>query len=232
MAIPYLRGRIHDTGAKIPELALNQGYFTIDISHYQGEIVWDSLMVMTDAHGVSTRDLTKAQDLRPVVCAVIKATEGESMVDDAFSKYWMAAADSRIRRGAYHFFRSSKNPEKQAENFIRIVGDLSEKDLPPVLDVETIHKGCSKKSLNIAVKKWLTIVEEHYGRKPIIYSSEKFLRDILSPQTIEGCPIWVAHYGVNHPDRNDWTIWQFTDKAVVYGAEGKVDLSIVRTAEL
>lgn len=226
MAIPYLRGRIHDTGAKVPEIALNQGYFIIDISHYQGEIVWDSLMVMTDSRALTTRDLTKATDLRPVAGAVIKATEGETMTDDAFPSYWEAAGRSKVKRGAYHFFRSSKNPEKQAENFIRIVGELSEKDFPPVLDVETIHKGCSKKSLNIAVKRWLTVVEEHYGRKPIIYSSEKFLRDVLSWQTIEGYPIWVAHYGVDSPERKDWSLWQFTDKAVVFGAEGKVDLSI------
>lgn len=228
IAYPYIRRSIHDTGSNLPGSVAISGDFVIDISHYQGKIVWDSLMVMTDANGKTTRDLTRSRQAWPVGYAYIKATEGEQMVDPEFAENWESAGSSRIRRGAYHFFRSSKDPVKQAENFISTVGSMTWKDLPPVLDVETMHKGCTRAELNSKLLIWLETVEERYGRKPIVYSSESFIRDNLDSRITERYPIWVAHYGVESPQREDWLMWQFTDKAVVMGAEGKIDLSVVR----
>jgi len=228
VSIPYLKKTVEDTGAVVPTAALSAGGFAIDISHYQHGIVWDSLSVMVDSKGRSTRDITRAKDVRPVKYAFIKATEGERMVDPEFEANWEAAGESRVKRGAYHFFRSSKDPVKQAESFISTVGALRADDLPPVLDVETIHKGCTRAMLNESLAIWLETVENHYHRKPIIYASDSFLRDNLSTELTARYPIWVAHYGVESPIWDGWHCWQFTDKAVVRGAEGKVDLSAVQ----
>lgn len=228
LAIPYLKESIIETGAPIPELAMSGGDFTIDVSHYQGEIKWDSLVVMVNSEGRTTRDMTRAKTVRPVVSAVIKATEGETMVDPAFAEYWEGAGTGRIKRGAYHFYRSSRDPLRQARNFIGTVGELRYSDLPPVLDVETMHKGCSKKKLNEGILIWLQTVEKEYGRKPVIYSSESFLRDNISREILAGYPVWVAHYGVEKPGMTTWKAWQFTDKAIVHGVDGRVDLSIFK----
>ena len=197
ISLPSLKkGRNIDYGAKIPHKSFCYG---IDISHYQKEIKWDSLRVLTNGSGRTIRSKSHAKDILPVSFVFIKATEGSSMKDKHFKMHWKSAKKSGIKRGAYHFFRSSKDPELQAKSFIRAVGKLDKNDLPPVLDIETIHSGCSKEALNYKALKWLKAVESHYGRKPIVYSSSYFIRDILCDEIKSQYPIWVAHYEIDSP---------------------------------
>ncbi len=216
----------HETGAKVPPGDWRYG---IDISHHNaGDIVWDSLYVLTDKRGKTIRDHHLAKDIRPVSFVFVKATEGASMVDRDFRKNWRNAGKSGLRRGAYHFFRSSKDGKIQAELFIKTVGDLRFKDLPPVLDIETIHRGGSMKKLNEEALKWLETIEGHYGKKPIVYTGSSFARDWLSKRITDNYPVWIAHYEKDRPDFDGWTFWQFTDKAVVKGVPGPVDLSVMK----
>lgn len=216
----------HETGAKVPPGDWRYG---IDISHHNaGDIVWDSLYVLTDKRGKTIRDHHLAKDIRPVSFVFIKATEGVSMVDKDFKRNWQDAGRSGLRRGAYHFFRSSKDGEAQARLFIKTVGDLRFKDLPPVLDIETIHRGGSMKKLNEEALKWLETIEGHYGKKPIVYTGSSFARDWLSKRITDNYPVWIAHCEKDRPDFDGWTFWQFTDKAVVKGVPGPVDLSVMK----
>lgn len=224
ISIPYLREfRSADKGAVIPE-----GYhcYGIDISRYQPRVEWDSLKVLTNSKGETIRSKTYAKEIRNISYVFIKATEGNTLKDRYFRRHWNNAETAGIRRGAYHFFRSSKDPVQQAENFISTVGELSDLDLPPVLDIETIHSGCTEKELNDKVRIWLETIERHYGRKPVIYSSASFLKDRLSRDLTDNYPIWVAHYNTRSPRWENWTIWQLSDKAIVYGIDGYVDLNI------
>ena len=216
----------HETGAKVPPGDWRYG---IDISHHNaGDIVWDSLYVLTDKRGKTIRDYHLAKDIRPVSFVFIKATEGVSMVDKDFKRNWQDAGRAGLRRGAYHFFRSSKDGEAQARLFIKTVGDLRFKDLPPVLDIETIHRGGSMKKLNEEALKWLETIEGHYGKKPIVYTGSSFARDWLSKRITDNYPVWIAHYEKDRPDFDGWIFWQFTDKAVVKGVPGPVDLSVMK----
>ena len=212
---PYIRGgRFASSGARIPDGA---HHFCVDLSHHNDHIVWDSLKVVVDRSGHTTKDLV-----------IIKATEGERMVDKRFEEYWAEAGKREYMRGAYHFFRSSKDPLKQADRFITTV-KLRHKDLPPVLDIETMHAGCSKEELNRKALAWLQAVEKHYGRKPIVYTSDSFARDILSADITAHYPMWIARYNKKEPLFADWTMWQFTEEAIVYGANGGfVDLSVIK----
>lgn len=222
--LPYIRNRSEiQTGAKIPYGTYSYG---IDISHYQNKIIWDSLRVMTDSRRNTTSSKIHARDIKPVSFVFIKATEGASLKDKRFNRHWKDAGNHEIRRGAYHFFRSSKDPLQQARLFVRTVGEIRPTDLPPVLDIETIHKGCSKAVLNDKALIWLEAVEKHYGRKPLVYSSSSFIIDLLDDQIRKNYPIWVAHYETESPGYKNWDIWQFTDKGVVYGIDGYVDLNV------
>ncbi|MGN0195020.1 MAG: GH25 family lysozyme [Candidatus Cryptobacteroides sp.] len=225
---PMLLKKNGETGARVPKGIF--GKYAIDISHHNGgKIVWDSLFVMTDASGRTTLSKDRAADIHRVSFAFIKATEGEEMVDRMFSENWKNAGESPVRRGAYHFFRSSKSAKAQADNFIRTVGTLRHGDLPPVLDIETMHRGCTKEALSASALEWLRKVEEHYGRKPVVYTSDHFASEILSREITEGYPLWIAHYDTPAPLTEDWAIWQFTDRAVIVGLHGKADLSICRS---
>lgn len=215
-----------ERGAKVPTGSWRYG---IDISHNNaGKIVWDSLFVMTDSKRRTIRDPYLAKEIKPVSFVFIKATEGASFKDKDFKENWKAAGKTDLRRGAYHFFRSSKDGEIQARNFISTVGDLRFKDLPPVLDIETIHIGCPKELLNQRALQWLKAVEKRYGKKPIIYASSSFIKDYLNREIIGNYPVWVAHYEKDSPAFEGWTWWQFTDRAVVKGVPGEVDLSVMK----
>ena len=223
---PYIHaGRFVSTGARIPDGAR---HFCVDLSHHNDRIVWDSLKVVVDRSGHTTKDLLHAKAIYPVSTVILKATEGERMVDKRFDEYWAEAGQREYTRGAYHFFRSSKDPQKQADRYIAAV-QLRHKDLPPVLDIETIHAGCSQEELNRKALAWLQAVEKHYGRKPIVYTSDSFARDILSPDITAQYPMWIARYNRKEPRFADWIMWQFTEEAIVYGANGgSVDLSVIK----
>lgn len=216
-----------EAGAALPSLSFTE--LGIDISHHnEGPVQWDSLRVMVDRSGRTVRDLEKARRVYPVKFVFIKATEGLSLRDPKFKSYWEEAGKRDIRRGAYHFFRTSRDGAAQARHFIATVGQLRHDDLPPVLDLETIHRGCTYKLLNERALQWLKAVEAHYGRKPIVYTPDSFARDILCDEIKEGYPIWIAHYDIDKPVHEDWTYWQFTDRAWIYGMPGPADLSIRR----
>ena len=222
---PYIRyGKFASEGAPVPEGARS---FCVDLSHHNSGIVWDSLRVVVDRTGRTTKDLLHAKSIYPVTTVIIKATEGEKFTDRRFDEYWEEAGKRSYPRGAYHFFRSSRNPDKQAQHYISKV-NLRHSDLPPVLDVETMHEGCTKKELNEKVLVWLKAVEKHYGRKPIVYTSDSYARDILSTEITQHYPMWIARYNKKEPRFTSWTMWQFTDKAVLYGASGYVDLSVIK----
>ena len=222
---PYFRnGNFASEGAAVPEHA---HAFCVDLSHHNTGIVWDSLKVVVDRNGNTTKDLLRAKAIFPVSTVILKATEGEKLTDRKFAEYWEEAGKRSYPRGAYHFFRSSRNAERQAQNYISKV-NLRHSDLPPILDVETMHEGCTKQDLNDRVLVWLKTVEKHYGRTPIIYTSDSFARDILSPDITKHYPMWIARYNKDEPKFKSWTMWQFTDKAVLYGVSGYVDLSAIQ----
>lgn len=225
--LPYIFNESNsETGDIVPEGSYQ---FCLDISHHNSaDIVWDSLAVVIDEARRTRRNIEDGKEIKKISTVVIKATEGTGMKDKKFDEFWEKAADAPIRRGAYHFFRTSTDPTEQADNFIGTVGKLRHSDLPPVLDLEVMHKGCTRKELNDKALIWLKKVEKHYGRKPIVYTPDSFAKDILSEEIKDHYPIWVAHYGVAEPNYKDWKMWQFTDKAVVHGIKGKVDLSVVR----
>ena len=228
VGLPLLRdaGRPSDgAGAQMPQMSFSS--CGIDISHNNaGPIVWDSLLVMVDRSGRTVRSLKDARKVYPVKFVFIKASEGASMKDSQFKALWKAAGEHDIQRGAYHFFRSSKDGGIQANNFIAAVGELRHSDLPPVLDIETIHRGCSRKTLNDRALQWLRAIEKQYGCKPIVYTYDDFARNYLSEEIKDNYPVWIAHYETERPVFEDWEYWQFTDRAYVYGMPEPVDLSI------
>ena len=89
--------------------------------------------------------------------------------------------------------------------------------MPPVLDVET-RGNLTKKELQTAVKKWLDVVEQHYGVKPIIYTGYAFKMENFNDTIFDAYPYWIAHYYVDELKyKGKWTFWQYTDVGRVDG---------------
>ncbi|MEM9733613.1 MAG: GH25 family lysozyme [Pseudomonadota bacterium] len=165
--------------------------------------------------------------------AFVKATEGKDDQDRRFKEFWAATEKAGIPRSAYHFYYFCATPEAQARNYIRTV-PKRDRALPPVLDVEWNPKSptCRKRPKPAEtvklLKRWLDVIERHYGQKPIIYTTVDFHADNLSDGSLPGYQYWLRSvkaepkfvYG-NRP----WKFWQYTGTGKVPGIEGKVDIN-------
>ena len=188
--------------------------YGFDISHYQNkeDIKWDSLSI--------------GNKTIPLEFVVMRATMGNRSADKNFDEFWESAKKHNLIRGAYHFYRADEDPVIQANNYLENV-KLESGDLPPVLDIEKMPRKKSNKNLIEDLKVWCKIVENTYGKKPIIYTYYHYYKDFLRGE-FDGYPIWLANYNdVAEPSSEDqWQFWQFTENGIVYGINSKIDLNI------
>jgi len=184
----------------------------IDVSRYQGKIDWASVR----AAGTDF--------------AFIKATEGGDYIDPRFAENWEGARRAGVMRGAYHFVYWCRPGDQQAEWFRRNVPNEPDA-LPPVLDVEwnpdsrTCKGKISKPVALEMIRTILHAMEQHTGKRPIIYTDINFHRDILEGELLE-YPHWVRSTAAEPEHRYDnrrWTMWQYTTTGRVPGITGDVD---------
>ncbi len=186
----------------------------IDISRYQGDIDWG----LVRGSGVSF--------------AYIKATEGGDHADPSFQRYWREAGQARIPRGAYHYYYFCRSGAEQAAWFIRNV-PRERGALPPVIDLEWTHNSRTCKhqpsydELRREVASFMSILQRHYGQRPIIYTTVDFYRDMNMGQYRE--EFWLrsvaGHPRIVYPGQN-WGFWQYTGTGLVPGISGRVDLNV------
>ncbi|MDR1881411.1 MAG: glycoside hydrolase family 25 protein [Prevotella sp.] len=183
----------------------------IDVSHHQQKIDWAGL------------------DREKVQFAFIKATEGGDHKDSMFRFNWREARDNKILSGAYHFFTFCKGGKEQARNYIHYVPRDS-MDLPPVIDLE-YGGNCSpanrKEDLIAEIAGYFEIVEDHYQRKALIYTTNEFYKNYLQNQFPDN-PVWIRNI-VSKPDLPDgrgWLFWQFSNRGRIDGISTLVDLNV------
>lgn len=206
---------IHLTKYDLRNIELMDRYyldtFGLDISQYQGAIDWTKMNTIYDIY--------------PIDFVFIRATMGSYSRDRRFDENWENSKNHGFLRGAYHFYRPDESSTAQAENFINTVY-LKSGDLPPVLDIETTPTSQPMDRLIVGLKNWCTIIEEHYGVKPIIYTSDKYHQDFLI-EHFKGYTIWIANYNFFVENmKPHWNFWQFTEKAQIPGTREKVDVNI------
>ena len=182
----------------------------IDVSHHQQKIDWNRL------------------DKKKVQFAFIKATEGGNHKDSLFQENWREAIRNNIPIAAYHFFTFCKEGEAQARNYIHYVPRDSI-DLPPVVDLEyggNCQKANRKQNLIAEIATFLEIIEDHYKRKVIIYTTNEFYKNYLINQFSDN-PIWIRDIlsKPNLPDGRDWLFWQYANRGRLEGINTIVDLN-------
>ena len=194
------------------DMPVNYPIHGIDVSRHQATIDWQ------DVKEMQVRDIK-------IGFGFIKATEGTQNVDEQYKANWLAAKESAIPRGAYHFFNPSKSGKAQAKNFIETV-QLDKGDLPPALDVEQIN-GVSVPQLQQGISDWLQMVGAHYNVKPIIYTNAYFYKNFLGDK-FNDYPLWVAHYLVKDKPRinRNWLFWQHNETGQVNGISSYVDFNV------
>jgi lysozyme len=188
----------------------------IDVSKYQGTVNWPAVRASGAAF------------------AFIKSTEGGDRVDDRFAENWANAQAAGVPRGAYHFYYFCRTGAEQAAWFIRNV-PADPNALPPVLDMEWNHlsPSCKRRPDRAEVLRemgvFLRIVEKHYGKRPIIYSSVDFHRDRLVG-AFPGHHLWLrsvaGHPSLKYHVSTSFSIWQHTATGRNPGVVGNVDQNV------
>jgi lysozyme len=165
--------------------------------------------------------------------AFIKATEGGDLLDPAFGDHWRGAGGAGVARGAYHFYYFCTTPEVQARWFIRNV-PKTKGMLPPVLDMEwnPFSPTCAHRRPNADVvqdemRRWLRIVEAHYGQRPIIYTTPRFYEE-NELAGFRGFEYWLRTTAKNPREvyhGQSWRFWQYSMTGLIEGIDGTVDLN-------
>lgn len=183
-------------------------YDGIDISRHQGRIHWEEL-----------------SNVKRLKFIYVKATEGTSIKDPWYEENIKNARKHQISVGSYHFL--TKMPAVlQFENF-RVVYDKEKQNLLPVVDAEDDGtKGLSKSEIQSLLKTFCKLCKSYYGHTPIIYCSESYFKDYLSPE-FDDYYLWIASY--NHepvlPGKPHYDIWQYSRHGRVPGVWNWVDLN-------
>ncbi|TWH36690.1 MULTISPECIES: GH25 family lysozyme [unclassified Aminobacter] len=207
----------HDWTGRTPHSYAVHG---TDVSKYQASVDWHQAR----RAGISF--------------AFIKATEGGDRVDDKFMEHWRNAKAAGIPRAAYHFFYFCRPAREQAQWFIRNVPRQAG-TLPHVLDMEWNHLSptCKLRPPAHVVQKemkiFLDMIERHYGKRPIIYTSIDFYRDNRLHE-FKGYDWWlrsVADHPHNKYDGQHFLFWQYTGTGEVPGIQGDADINVFNGSE-
>ena len=189
----------------------------IDVARYQGTIDW--------------RQVRRAG----IAFAYIKATEGGDFVDPRFEENWRNARRAGVPRGAYHYYYFCRSAEEQARWFIRNV-PRDANALPPVLDMEwnPLSPTCTRRPpaaiVRAEAQRFIQILEQHYGRRPVIYTTINFYRDTYIGR-LRRVDFWLRSVA-GEPEQTypgqPWRLWQYTGTGVVPGIDGPVDINVFR----
>ncbi len=156
---------------------------------------------------------------------VTKATEGTGYVNPTFCHNWLQSPAAGLARAAYHFARPDESgPEAQASFFLHTLGPLSPGDVL-VLDLESGSGNVLNWTLG-----WLRAVWLATGARPLLYSGTWFMEPhgLTGNAELSEYGLWLAAYQSAPPSPPPnwpfWAIWQYSDKGIVPGIAGPVDL--------
>jgi lysozyme len=180
----------------------------LDISHHQGMIDWEKVD-------------------KKYQFVFVKATEGDTFIDNQFYENAKNIKKTNRILGAYHFFHFDYSGVEQANNFIDTVGNII--DLPPVIDFEFTGNPNKFDKINITneLKKCIDKLEEYYKHKIIIYTTQDAYRYIIKDNF--GNPLWYRSIvlPVNKNIKNI-IFWQYHNSAIIQGVNTKVDLNVFK----
>ena len=209
--------------------------YGIDLSRHQHEkdnkvysIYWKKLRI-TDLGTLSTKTIKGKVDY-PVSFAYVKSTEGCTVLNTYYEADYKAARAHGIRTGTYHFFSTMSPGAAQAAYFLKC-SKFNKGDLPPVLDVEPtdaqiVAMGGPKVMFH-HIRAWMSRVQKHTGKRPILYISQAFANTYmpLDPYLADNYHVWIARYGEYKPNLK-LAYWQLSPDGKVRGIHGDVDINV------
>lgn len=183
----------------------------IDVSHWQGDINWDSVK----ADGINF--------------AIIKAGGSDDgfYTDSKFETNYNEAVKAGISVGAYYFvgknFASAEDGVADANRFIDIIKGKNF-DYPVYVDIEITNPEEESGVTDAAIAFCKTMEENGYFTG--IYGSDVSTFDArLENERLGEFSKWVARYGSQPKYVTEYGMWQYTSEGSVAGIAGNVDMN-------
>ena len=192
----------------------------IDVSKYQDKIDWQSV---------------KSQGIDFVFIRIGFRGYGEAgtiNADPGFEEHIAGAQAAGLDVGVY-FFSQAVNEEEAVEEAEFVVEQLKnhELQLPVVYDPETILDKAARTD-NVTGEQFtantIAFCEKisECGYEPMIYCNMKWEAFELDLSRMTDIPIWYADYETYPQTPYQFEIWQYTEKGLIEGINGSVDLNI------
>lgn len=180
----------------------------IDISSHNGDI---------DFYKVKNDDFS---------FVIIKASEGEDVLDSLFTTNYNRAKANGLKVGAYHYFRKNTDGINQAKNFVEAVG-WRKLDLPLVIDVEdeindNVSDDITMKNLNFMIDNL-----QSRGFKVMIYTNGNGYKKYVKDRQFVNVNLWLCSF--KKPDdiaHIPHQLQQYSHHGRVDGINGDVDLDV------
>lgn len=189
----------------------------IDVSAWQQDIDWEEV---------------KKQGIEFAMLRIGYGYDNQNFLDKYFKKNLKGAKKNGIKVGGYFYSYASTKEEviNHAKWIINIL-DEEKLDLPIAFDWEIWDSFNDYKlnfvELNEMAKAFMDELQKN-GYKAMNYGSTNYLREIWN---LPNYPTWLAHYTTKTNYNKDYYIWQFTNKGLVDGIKGYVDLDILYKKE-
>lgn len=193
-------------------------YEGADVSVFQGEVDFARL---------------RESGVEPVY---IRAGFGETQ-DDLFRRNAAAAEAAGLRHGFYFYVtaRTEAEAAAQARYFAGLLAGR-DYDCRPAMDFENFS-GLSVREARAVGLGFLEELERATGQTPLLYADAWAASTVWNDAAFARFPLWAADYGPEDPDvtGGTWSGWagfQYTDRGMLPGVAGPVDLDRFTAAVL
>jgi lysozyme len=184
----------------------------VDLSHWNAVTSFDAL-VQAGIAGV-----------------ILKATEGSTYVDPAYSGRVAQARAAGLLVGAYHYLAPG-NQDRAATFFLQTAQPIP----GMLLAVDHEDAGVMLDDLKV----FLVTVQMRSGIRPVLYSGG-LIKSQLGTGTdtiLATFRLWLAEYTTGAPTWPtavwpEWWLWQYSDTGKISGVSGNVDLNAYSGASI
>lgn len=176
----------------------------INVSSKQGKISWDAVA------------------LQNIDFAFIRATEGESLVDNNFTDNFDSALSAGIESAPLHDFTFTASGKDQAEAFINAVGDKKDRQLPPVVQIRLYGRFVAappqKDEVVTELREFIDEVYKKYGLQPIIMADNEIYEEYIDGSFTDS-PICLRSVYSKPSENESFMFWLFNPKTKINGCE-------------
>ena len=227
-------------GEIVDVIGKSNGWYKIDFQGKEGYISAVYLELKPIEKGIDVSKWNGDIDWKSVKDAgadyvIIRAGYGRSTVDEKFYQNIEGAREAGLKIGIYWFSYASsvENAKIEAQKCIEVISNYKESITYPVFfDYEYASRDYAEKQGVTITKELATEMANTFintvksaGYVTGLYTNKDFGNKYFSEDIINSNNLWVAQYASKNTYGRAHDMWQFTEKGIINGINGNVDLN-------